>query len=295
LRVFEPAIRTWEKGNTPNPDVWCNGEIKFGALFDNLPEDFDFLATGHYARKTHHPQNHRPQLMRASDRSKDQTYYLSSIPESSLDKALFPLADISKTQVREIARAAGLHNASREESMGLCFVGERRRFNDFLREYVTPRPGPIFEIDTNVQLGQHNGLWSYTIGQGAKLPGLAQKLFVAAKDHRKNAIYVALPDHPALFTSTITSNNFSWISRDSLPSSAFSHRGFRASAQIRHRMTPVPVMVRQRWSGNAVQITFDEPEKAVAEGQIAVVYDGDHCLGCGPIDETTSVAGFGRS
>jgi tRNA U34 2-thiouridine synthase MnmA/TrmU len=93
---------------------------------------FDVKHPGHYARKAHHPQNHRPQLMRASDLSKDQTYYLSSITESSLDKALFPLANISKTQVREIARAANLHNASREESMGLCFVGERRRFNDFL-------------------------------------------------------------------------------------------------------------------------------------------------------------------
>ncbi|KAI9510271.1 5-methylaminomethyl-2-thiouridylate-methyltransferase [Russula earlei] len=297
LRVFEPAIRTWQKGNTPNPDVWCNGEIKFGALIDSLPKDFDFLATGHYARKTHHPQDHRPQLMRARDRSKDQTYYLSSISETGLDVALFPLADILKTEVREIARAAGFHNASREESMGLCFVGERRRFNDFLGEYVTPRPGPILEIETNVRLGQHNGLWTYTVGQGAKLPGLTQKLFVAGKDHRKNVVYVALPEsvvcHPAMFTSKITSNNFSWIWRDAPPSSAFSHRGFRASAQVRHRMSPVPVTVRQRWSGNSVQITFDEPHKGVAEGQIAVLYDGDHCLGCGAIDETTrGVAGF---
>ena len=173
-----------------------------------------YSPSGHYARKAYHPQNHRPQLMCASDPSKDQTYYLSSISESSLDKALFPLADISKTQVREIARSAGLHNAYREESMGLCFVGERRRFNDFLGmslerresgfffetnmffggEYVTPRPGPILEIDTNVPLGRHNGLWTYTIGQGARLPGLATRLFVASKDHRKNAIYVALPE-----------------------------------------------------------------------------------------------------
>ncbi|KAH9997616.1 5-methylaminomethyl-2-thiouridylate-methyltransferase [Russula vinacea] len=249
LRVFEPSIRTWEKGNTPNPDVRCNGEIKFGALFDNLPERTDFLATG-----------------------------------------LFPLADISKTQVREIARSAGLHNAFREESMGLCFVGERRRFNDFLGEYVTPRPGPILEIDTNVPLGRHNGLWTYTIGQGARLPGLATRLFVASKDHRKNAIYVALPDHPALFTSIIVSDNFSWIWRDAPPTSAFTPGGFRASVRIRHRMETVPVTVRQRWTTNAVQITFDEPHKAVAQGQIAVLYDGDHCLGCGTIDETTSMA-----
>lgn len=190
-------------------------------------------------------------------------------------------------------------------------------------DYVAPQPGPILEIDTNVELGQHNGLWTYTIGQGAKLPGLSRKLFVASKDHQKNAIYVALPEsvvgggphflfpcfllsfrfpgsdlcrsHPALFTSTIASNNFSWIWRDAPPSAAFSHKGFRSSVQIRHRMTTVPVTVRQRWSGNAVQITFDEPHKAVAQGQIAVLYDGDHCLGCGTIDEATTMAGFGGS
>jgi len=160
---------------------------------------------------------------------------------------------------------------------------------------VAPQPGPILEIDTKVELGQHNGLWTYTIGQGAKLPGLSQKLFVAGKNHQKNAIYVALQDHPALFASTITSNNFSWIWRDAPPSTAFTHKGFRASVQIRHRMTTVPVTVCQRWSGNAVQITFDEPHKAVAQGQIAVLYDGDHCLGCGSIDETSTLARFGDS
>ncbi|KAI9446552.1 tRNA methyltransferase [Lactarius indigo] len=294
LRVFEPAIKTWESGNTPNPDVWCNGEIKFGALFDNLPQGTQFLATGHYARKAYHPSNHRPKLMCASDRTKDQTYYLSSIPESSLDMALFPLADVSKTQVREIARAGGLHNASREESMGLCFVGERRRFNDFLGDYVAPRPGPVLEIDTDVELGQHSGLWTYTIGQGARLPGLTRRLFVAAKDHKKNAIYVALPDHPALFTSNITSNNFSWIWNDEPPSAAFSRDGFRASVQVRHRMSAVPVTVHQGWTSNTVHITFDEPHKAVAQGQIAVVYDGDHCLGCGTIDETMSLADLNK-
>ena len=187
---------------------------------------------------------------------------------------------------------------------------------------MTPQPGPILEINTKVQLGQHNGLWTYTIGQGARLPGLATKLFVAGKDRQKNAIYVALPEsvqssfsfslvpsrsfllapstfacsltciarsHPALFTSNIISKNFTWIWRDVPPNSVFTHQGFRASVQIRHRMTAVPVTVRQRWTSNTVNITFDEPLKAVAQGQIAVLYDGDHCLGCGTIDETTSM------
>jgi tRNA-5-taurinomethyluridine 2-sulfurtransferase len=189
---------------------------------------------------------------------------------------------------------------------------------------VAPQPGPILEIDTNTELGQHNGLWTYTIGQGARLPGLASKLFVVSKDHQKNVIYVALSEsvqpflslaprpsffshvfdvfcsltriarsHPAIFTSSIVSNDFTWIWRDSPPTAAFSHEGFRASVEVRRRMTAVPVTVRQRWSSNAVQITFDEPHKAVAQGQFAVLYDGDHCLGCGTINETTNLASFG--
>jgi tRNA-5-taurinomethyluridine 2-sulfurtransferase len=170
-------------------------------------------------------------------------------------------------------------------------------------------------VDTNIKLGTHNGLWTYTIGQGARIQGLNTKLFVAAKDHKKNAIYVAPPEsvvasrlsflrsdinhpfssrgvacsHPALFTTTITSNNFSWIWSDAPPPAAFLHEGFRASVQVRYRTTAVPATVRQRWTSKAVQITFDEPHKAVAHGQVAVLYDGDHCLGCGTIDETTSM------
>ncbi len=164
---------------------------------------------------------------------------------------------------------------------------------------MAPRPGPILEINTNVRLGQHNGLWTYTIGQCARLPGLSMKLFVACKDHQKNAIYVALPEsvqsslflRPAPFFSRPHLRCL--FSRDATPTSAFSHEGFRASVQIRHRMTTVPVTVHQRWTSNAVQITFDEPLKAVAQGQIAVLYDGDNCLGCGTIDETTSMSDFG--
>jgi hypothetical protein len=176
--------------------------------------------------------------------------------------------------------------------------------------YVAPQPGPILAIDTNIELGQHGGLWTYTIGQRSRLNGLTKKLLVAAKDHKKNAIYVALPEfvplfvpprfgalmlrvsqrHPALLTSSITSNDFSWIWSDEPPSAAFSREGFRASVQVRYRTSAVPVTVRQRWTSKAVHITFDEPYKAVAHGQIAVLYDGDHCLGCGSIDETTTLA-----
>ncbi|KAI0273526.1 tRNA methyltransferase [Gloeopeniophorella convolvens] len=292
LKVFEPAVRTWQTGFTPNPDVWCNREIKFGALLDHLPEGTEFLATGHYARKTHDPTSRRPKLMRARDQTKDQTYYLSSIPESGLDKALFPLGDVTKDEVRGIARAAGLHNAGRKDSVGLCFVGQRRRFNEFLSGYVPSAPGPILEIDSDTVLGRHDGLWTYTIGQGAKIRGIMHKLYVIRKDYEKNAIYVGFSDHPGLLTSSIVSDDFTWIWKDATPPDAYTHRGFRARAQIRHRMTPVPVTVLQRWSSPQVRIMFDEPHRAVAAGQVVALYDGDHCLGCGTIDEAAVVADF---
>ena len=280
--------------------------------------------------------------MRASDLSKDQTYYLSSITESSLDKALFPLANISKTQVRKIAHAADLHNASREESMGLCFVGERRRFNDFLGGFL-PQTSAGDLVETNPRfLGRsRRGLRGastrtdsrnrHTRSTGParrpvdlhhrprrETPRLVQEAVRRRQRPSKECdlrlasrvsggplspfpcpvlrlIVACARSHPALFTSIITSNNFSWIWRDPPPSSAFLHEGFRASVQIRHRTTSVPVTVRQRWSDDALQITFAEPLKAVAQGQVAVLYDDDHCLGCGTIDGTTSTASLGGS
>lgn len=209
-------------------------EVKFGALIDRLASDGEWLATGvvlhalrlfytslnpsdnvigHYARKGWKvpPGSSipRPQLLRSSDPTKDQNYYLSAIPEKGLERALFPLGELTKTEIREIAKTAGLPTAQRAESMGICFVGQKRKFDEFLGEYdplcssrilvltsVDPYaanylesdPGPIRDLETGAILGTHQGLWTFTIGQGARIPG--SKHFVASKNKEENAIYV---------------------------------------------------------------------------------------------------------
>ena len=180
----------------------------------NRPIDHDL---GHYARKgwTIPPgsSRSRPQLLRSSDPTKDQNYYLSAIPEEGLERALFPLGELTKADVRKIAEAASLPTAQRDESMGICFVGQKRKFNEFLCvytslrpvffplppfalrlwplavDYLEPKPGPIYELGTGKPIGTHKGLWTYTIGQGARLPGLSGRYFIASKNKKMNAIY----------------------------------------------------------------------------------------------------------
>lgn len=290
-RVFEPSLRMWEAGATPNPDIWCNKEVKFGALFDSLSKNDAWLATGHYAKKGWSPklmsdsESHAPrsQLLRPLDRSKDQTYYLSAIPESGLARTLFPLEDLTKKDVRALAEKWGLPTAKREESMGICFVGEKRRFDDFISQYIRPNPGPIIDLGSGNEVGTHNGLWQYTIGQGAKIRGMPQKMFVARKDPQHNRIYVvAGSNHPELYSAEIKADDWRWIWADSAPAGIDTPQGFCGRVQFRHRMPDVPCTV-YREDGSSFRIVFHEPQKAVAAGQIAALWDGAWCLGCGTI------------
>ncbi|KAH7929648.1 5-methylaminomethyl-2-thiouridylate-methyltransferase [Leucogyrophana mollusca] len=296
-RVFEPALASWQSGVTPNPDVWCNKEVKFGALLQRLTRDSalsntPWLATGHYARKdwisADSSQPPRPRLLRPHDLAKDQTYYLSSISESGLARALFPLADLNKSDVRKLAKSWDLPTAAREESMGICFVGEKRKFHDFISQYISPNPGPIIDLTTGRESGTHQGLWSYTIGQGAKIPGLPQRMFVAKKDIDKNIVYVVPgTDHPALYCSSVVVPEWTWIWKDHHPRGFSDPRGLQARTKFRHVMEDVGCTVYPEGQ-SGMRIVFDEPQKAVAPGQIATVYLGDWCLGCGTINQTAS-------
>jgi len=224
-------------------------------------------------------------LYRSADRHKDQTYYLSSVPESQLHKALFPIGHLTKPEVRELATRYSLPTASRSESMGICFVGEKGHFNQFLSQYIPPKPGRI--VDTKGKdLGAHRGLWMYTIGQGARIPGLTTKLFVARKNAAANELVVAPSDHPSLFCTSVFVSSWHWIWDDHPPSSVDSPTGLRASVQIRHRMSEVPCTIFRR-KGGVFEIRFEQPEQGVAPGQIAVVWDGEWCLGSGKIVDTT--------
>ncbi|KAH8106930.1 5-methylaminomethyl-2-thiouridylate-methyltransferase [Cristinia sonorae] len=290
-RVFEPSLHAWERGHTPNPDIWCNKEVKFGALMSHLSSPNTWIATGHYARKGWSSLNAemipRPQLLRPADRLKDQTFYLSAMPESSLRRTLFPIADLQKHQVRELAHQWQLPVANREESMGICFVGEKRKFTDFLSQYIPPKAGHIINGETGEVVGDHDGLWRFTIGQGARLRGHAQKLFVSAKDFDHNVIYVVPgSDHPDLYKKQITVRDWQWIWADSPPPSINESHGFQCRMQYAHRMMDVPCTVRRGDASGAIVIELEEAQRAVAPGQVAVVWDGDWCLGCGVIERT---------
>ncbi|KAF6751132.1 tRNA-specific 2-thiouridylase [Ephemerocybe angulata] len=289
-KVFEPSLRLWEQGRTPNTDVWCNREIKFGALLERLPGSTEttkpWLATGHYARKiwSHHLTGPpRPKLVRPADRHKDQTYYLSSITEDGLRRAMFPLHNLQKPEVRELARKYNLHNAERPDSVGICFVGERGKFKDFLAGYIPQNSGTIVDKMSGKVLGQHTGLWNYTIGEGARLPGMPARMTVSEKDTTTNTVYVVPgTSHDKLFSDVLSITGFQWIWRDAPPPELDSESGYRVQVMHRYRMKATPATIRRLPDGN-LRIWSDKPEHAVTPGQAAAVYDGDWCLGCGLI------------
>ncbi|GJE87018.1 tRNA-specific 2-thiouridylase [Phanerochaete sordida] len=285
-RVFQPALAIWEMGGTPNPDLWCNREVKFGALMQHLTSADTWFATGHYARKDWCMKQSppRPKLMRSVDSVKDQTYFLASIPESSLARSIFPLAPYVKDEVKQMAREWGLPTAAREESMGLCFVGEKRRFDTFLSQYLPPKPGAIVDL-RGKQVGEHQGLWSFTIGQNARLKGQPQKMFVSDKDYNRNQIIVVPGrEHKALYCMGLVAFNWQWIWADSPPPL---RNGFKARAKLRYRMEDIPCTLYRTADESHIRIMFEnDPQQAIAAGQSVVVWDGDWCLGCGIIQKT---------
>ncbi|KAF9447429.1 5-methylaminomethyl-2-thiouridylate-methyltransferase [Macrolepiota fuliginosa MF-IS2] len=292
--VFEPSLQLWESGVTPNPDVWCNKEIKFGALLERLPLASSgniWFATGHYTRKTwsnHSDGTPRPQLLRGLDPNKDQSYYLSSISEAGLRRALFPLGGLSKSKVRELAKDYQLPTAERPESMGICFVGEKSRFNRFVSSYIPPNPGPIVDKTTGRTIAEHHGLWNYTIGENARIAGMPMKMFVSQKDTSTNTIFVVPgTDNDLLYCQTLHVPHFSWIWKDSPPREIDTEAGLQARVMHRYRMVDVPCTIHRVQNSGELKIDFDRPEKSVSPGQVAALYDEAWCLGCGIIERTS--------
>ncbi|CAK5269657.1 unnamed protein product [Mycena citricolor] len=290
-RVFEPSLRQWEDGITPNPDVWCNREIKFGALLEHLPvrdpKKPPWLATGHYARRDW--SSPRPRLLRSADPRKDQTYYLSSITEGGLASALFPIGHLTKSEVKVIANDGVMPSEvlERDESMGLCFIGQKNRtdFKHFLSSYIPPSPGPLKLLSSGKEVGRHNGLWSFTIGENVRITGMPERLFAVRKDIPSNTIFVGPAREPALLCSAVQSHAFTWIWPDDPPEGISAPGGARLFAQVRHKMPPVQCTVTSMHD-DAVRVDFDEELKGVAAGQVVALWDGDWCLGCGTISTT---------
>lgn len=275
--VFEHFLAEYRALRTPNPDILCNAEIKFRAFLDHaLSLGADWIATGHYARVTHDAG--RSRLWLSSDEQKDQTYFLHRLDQSQLRHALFPLADKTKPEVRDLARALGLANAEKKDSTGICFIGERR-FADFLARYVAHRPGPI-ETPEGQVLGEHRGLAYYTIGQrqglgiGGKRGADEAPWFVADKEPQRHALIVVQGGgHPRLLARGLLGEQLHWISGE--PPGKAPYGGL---CRIRHRQALQPCTLVEYDKGSC-RVRFATPQRAVAPGQSAVFYRGTECLG----------------
>lgn len=283
-RVFRHFLDEYQKGRTPNPDVLCNREIKF-ETFAHFARSFgaDYIATGHYA-KVQTRQDGLPHLMLSADPNKDQTYFLNQVRTDQLVSVLFPLCDFtSKTDVRAIAAKAGLPTAQKKDSTGICFIGERR-FRRFLAEYIPMKEGDICTLDGKV-VGRHEGVFYYTIGQrkglGVGGGGNGEPYFVIRKDVANNILWVNQGECPLLYSTSLVVEDFNFIPT---PLSDGCHR---VQCRIRHRQ---PLQEAQAIvEGKRVSIIFDKPQRAVAEGQYAVLYRGQDCLGGGVIESKTTL------
>jgi tRNA-specific 2-thiouridylase len=286
-RVFADFLREYSAGRTPNPDVLCNAEIKFRAFLDHaMAMGADRIATGHYARVRHGTAG--PRLLRGLDPSKDQSYFLHRLTGEQLARVVFPLGELLKSQVRELAAGIELPNARKKDSTGICFIGERP-FREFLNRYLPTRPGPIETADGR-RVGEHVGLSFYTLGQrkgigvGGTRDGDERPWYVAAKDIARNALVVVQGhDHPLLMSDALVAQDMHWV--------AGSAPAPRTPLTVRTRYRQQDVDVAA-WSsdGGRLELHFREPQWAVTPGQSAVLYRGEECLGGGFIASTRQAA-----
>lgn len=274
--VFEHFLAEYAAGRTPNPDVLCNREIKFKHFLDAARElGAEFIATGHYARVDRVGNEFR--LLRALDRSKDQSYFLHQLGQAQLAATRFPLGDLLKRDVREMARAAQLPTAAKKDSTGICFIGERD-FREFLSRYLPAREGEIRTPAGRV-VGRHPGVFYFTLGQreGLNIGGVRgfepAPWYVVGKDVATNVLYVDQgSDSPWLHSQTLWSETAHWIA--GRPPAA----RFACSAQTRYRQPDQDCEVSVREDGR-LEVRFAQSQRAVTPGQSLVLYDGEVCLG----------------
>ena len=278
-RVFKKFLDEYAKGRTPNPDVLCNREIKFEPFIAKAREmGADFVATGHYCRIAH--DDGLNLLLRAADENKDQTYFLNQVKGEQLDNVLFPIGHLLKPQVRELAESFGIPTAKKKDSTGICFIGERN-FRAFLSEYLPMQKGEI-RGDDGALLGEHEGVFYYTLGQrrGLGIGGVDGaddgRWFVVGKDVSKNVLYVS-QSQESLFHNALMCENFNFISLKP------EGEEFECMARIRHRQ-PLQAARARLLPGGGVEVVFERAQRAIVEGQYVALYQGEVCLGGGEID-----------
>jgi len=282
-QVFAYFLDEYRVGRTPNPDVLCNREIKFGVFRDYAKRlGGDLLATGHYARSA--IIDGHGALLKGSDPFKDQSYFLHAVSAEALAETVFPLGDILKGDVRQIARDAGLTVHDKKDSTGICFIGERP-FREFLATYLPANPGPMQTPGGEV-VGEHQGLMYYTLGQrqglgiGGRNDRTEEPWYVVGKDLAANALIVAQGEHELLFSTSLIATDATWIGA----APAGLDTGLRCRAKVRYRQADQDCVVRAL-DGSKVEVRFEVRQKAVAPGQFVVFYEADRCLGGAVIDE----------
>lgn len=269
--VFTYFLDELKKGRTPNPDIMCNKYIKFDMFVKEAEKlGADYIATGHYARIED------GKLLKATDKNKDQTYFLSQVTKEQFKNVLFPIGDMLKPDVRKLAEQYDLVTAKKKDSTGICFIGERNLTN-FLKNYLPNTPGDIVNIDTNEVIGKHIGLMYYTIGQrrGLDIGGTPDRMFVVGKDLDKNILYICTGNEDYLITDSCIIEEVNLLTDTKLT---------KCNAKFRYRQPDNPVELEYLDDGN-ILVKYPQGVRSVTPGQACVLYDGDVCLGGGIIKE----------
>jgi len=281
-KVFQHFLDEYAAGRTPNPDIICNKEIKFKAFLNHIQQlGAHYLATGHYVRCE---QRHGEYiLLKGLDNNKDQSYFLYTLNQEQLPYCLFPVGELEKSSVREVAEKNGFINHAKKDSTGICFIGERK-FKNFLQEYLLTKPGNIVSIHGKY-LGQHDGLMFHTIGQrkGLKIGGCRgaseSPWYVVAKELERNQLIVAQgQNHPHLYANGLFCRQLHWVSNIA------PNQPFQCKAKIRYRQQEQFCNVTQI-EDDCFQVIFDAPQRAITPGQSVVFYQQDRCLGGGVIEK----------
>jgi tRNA-specific 2-thiouridylase len=280
-RVVQYLLDGYARGLTPNPDIMCNREIKFGVFLSWARDNgFTAVATGHYARRVEDPGpgSGSFSILEGSDRNKDQSYFLALLGQDQVRDARFPIGHLTKPELRDLARAAGLATADKKDSQGICFIGEVR-ISDFLRAFVPDKPGAIVRAADGREVGRHRGLHYFTLGQrrGIRVPSNTdgERYVVVGKRAADNALLVAFdhPDAPGLFQAEATVHSLSWTGAPVTSARALEGR-------VRYRDPRVPLAFIPEGPGCA-RIRFRDPQRALAGGQVLALYDGERLLGGG--------------
>jgi tRNA (5-methylaminomethyl-2-thiouridylate)-methyltransferase len=279
-KVTRYTMEKVKAGYTPNPDVMCNRLIKFGAFFDKRGKDYDFIATGHYAR-TEIDELGRKWLCTSPDLVKDQTDFLAQIYDWQLQKAVFPIGNMRKEEVREIAEREHLINAKRKDSQGICFLG-KINYNDYLRRYLGENPGPVVDLETGKKIGEHKGLWFHTIGQRKGLGFGGGPWFVIRKDIDSNTLYVSNGYNPEdAYSSLFTVHDMHFLT---VPIEFDADRKANITFKIRHTSDYFHAVLEDMSDGT-YRVHSASPIHGVAPGQFCVIYDEQHhrCFGSAEI------------